>query len=337
MTQKILLRVNFVDFFNFSSSIGLNEFGGSKATSTEIFLSHEPFEEVTSGKSFQISARVVGLDSTDKISVQISKMGGGFNQSSMIPMSRISSSEYTGEIPANLATPGLLNYRIIIQKENTYAVFPGNHIGNPFAWNNFSNETYQTFVAAENGKLVIYDPTKNRDIRIYPQFRRGFQTSYITGPESQKLILKLAAQELGDDHTIGFQYFIGDKIKGRTPESFDNLVIRARTSNKESLKLKITLINKDAFAFSSIVTLSNTFQDLEIPLQNLVTDSILLLRRPYPGFLPLWFKASGSASFNISEIEKIQVTIGTDLPPSEYKKPYDLEISEIWLRNSKAF
>ena len=137
------------------------------------------------------------------------------------------------------------------------------------------------------------------------------------------------------EHTIGFQYFFADKIKGRESETFDKLMIRARTGEIQPVKTNITLINKDGFSFSVAVSLTNNFQDIEIPLNDLSPDSELLLPRPYPGFLPLWFKASGTSDFKLSDAEKIQVTIGTDIPESEFKKPYSLEISSIWLEKKK--
>ena len=95
------------------------------------------------------------------------------------------------------------------------------------------------------------------------------------------------------------------------------------------------MINKDAFSFATWVTLTNTLQDIEVPINYLVQDSMLLLPRPYPGFLPLWFKGSGGSAFRLSDIEKIQVTIGSDLPEAEFRKPYSLEIESIWLQKKK--
>jgi hypothetical protein len=319
---------------------GLNdeerEFYASVPISTEMFLHHEPFNEVSAGKSFTITAKVVGLD-TGKAILQINKLGGSFGGNRMIPLVRKSSSEYSAEVPADLVTPGLLNYRIILQKGNEFAVFPGNHQENPFAWDNYTNETWQTFVGPENAKLEIFNPTIDHSIRIYPGFRRGFQSSYITGTEPNQLVLRLSATELSGDHVMGFEHYFGDKFQGRISEvnSFDKLIVRARTAEAEPVKAKITLISKDAFAFSTFITLTNTFQDIQVPLNNLVADSILLLSRPYPGFLPLWFKASGAASFNLNQIEKIQITIGTGLNESEFKKPYGLEIASIWLQKTK--
>ena len=56
--------------------IGLNEFAAPKPSSTEMFLRHEPFAEVSAGKAFTIHAKVVGID-TGRVSLQISRLGGG--------------------------------------------------------------------------------------------------------------------------------------------------------------------------------------------------------------------------------------------------------------------
>jgi hypothetical protein len=149
--------------------------------------------------------------------------------------------------------------------------------------------------------------------------------------------MRLSANELSGDHTIGFVQYFADKLKGRFSEinSFNKLVIRARTLEPQPVKAKITLINKDGFAFSSSVTLTNSFQDIEIPLTDLKPDSMMLLPRPYPEFMPLWFKAKGESSFDLSEIEKVQVTIGTDVKESEFKRPFNLEVQSIWLPKKK--
>jgi len=181
--------------------------------------------------------------------------------------------------------------------------------------------------------LEIFNPADDRSTEIYPGFRRGFQSTYITGEKPEQLILRLAATELSGDHAFGFTHFFADKLRGRISEvdSFSKLIIRARTSETQPVKAKITLITKDAFSFSSYITLNNSFEDIEVFLNNLVPDSLLLLPRPYPGFLPLWFKGPGTSSFKLGDAEKIQVTIGTGISLSEFKKPYSLEVESIWL------
>lgn len=315
--------------------IGMNEFVAPQPFSTEMFLQHEPLAEISAGKPFTITARAVGID-TGRIFLQVSRLGAG--QPRMIPMIRKSASEFAADIPIDLVTPGQLNYRIIMQKGNEYAVFPGNIKGNPFAWNNYRNDTWKTNIAAEKGSLELFNPANDRGARIYPSFRRNFQVNYITGEAPGQIILKLAANELSGDHIMGFQFFFADKLKGRLTESasLDKLFIRGRSGTGQPVKAKVTLTNADAVSVSAFVTLSSNFSDVEVPLNNLTQDAALLLPRPYPGFMALLFKGSGTANaFKLQEAEKIEITIGSDIPPAEWNKPYSLEISSVWLQKSR--
>jgi len=307
----------------------------AKTLLDEVILRHEPCKEVSPGKSFTITTKILGLD-TGKATIQISRLGG-VGTTRTIPLLRKSSSEYSAEVPADLVTPGLLTYRIILQKGNEFNVFPGNHKQNPFAWDNYLNDTWQTFVVPGNAKLEIFNPTVDRSVRTSPGFRRGFQTSYVTTTEPGELILRLSASELSATHSFGFEHYFGNKLQGRTSElnSFDKLMIRARTEDSQSVKAKITLINKDAFAFSGFVVLTNRFQELTVPFDQLVLDSALVLPRAYPEFMPVWFKAGGVSTFKLSEIEKIQITVGTDLNESQLKKPYTMEVRSVWLDKRK--
>jgi hypothetical protein len=318
--------------------IGMNEFVAPKPVSTEMFLRHEPFAEVSSGKPFVISAKIVGID-TGRATLQIGRLGGGGPGGGfrIIPMLRKSAAEYTAEVPEALLTPGLLTYRIILQKGDEFAVFPGNFRESPYAWDNYTNETWKTFVVAGNARLELFNPTTDRTARIYPGFRRGFQSGYITGEKPGQLLLRLAATELSGDHTIGLQYFFGDKLQGRMAEpGLDKLVIRARTAEAQPIKAKVTLTNKDAVSVSFGITLTNRLEDIEVPLTNFTADSVLLMPRPYPGFLPLKFKGAGSiAAIKLTEMEKIEITIGGDALPAEFNKPYSMEVESIWIEKSK--
>jgi hypothetical protein len=185
-----------------------------------------------------------------------------------------------------------------------------------------------------DGKMEIFNPTIDKTARTYPVFNRNFRTTYPAGETQGQTILKLTATELSGDHTIGFQQFIGDKnITGFTDG--DDLMIRARTAGTAPLKVKIILTDKDAVTVSSFITLTNIFQDIILPLKNFTADSALLLPRPYPGFMALRFKASGNSQFILNDIEKIEMTAGSDLPASEFKKQYDIEIGSIWLQKHR--
>jgi hypothetical protein len=320
-------------------AIGLNEFVAPSASKKEIFVYHEPYYEVSAGLPLTITAQVAGVD-TGKVSLQLSRLGGagGGPFGRMIIMARGRAGEYIAEVPSELLEPGVLNYRIIVQQGGEYAIFPGNFKQNPFAWDTYTNETWKTYIAQENGRLEIFDPTIDRQARIYPANRRGFQWLYTTSEKAGQLLLRLTASESSGDHTMGFQHFFGDKLKGRNSElsSFNKLMLRGRTGNSEPIRVKVTLTNEDAVSLSTFLTLSNTMQDVEVPLINLSVDSSLLLPRPYPGFLPLWFKAPATnATFNLSDTEKIEVMSGFDVSSAGLNKPYSLEIESIWFEKKK--
>jgi hypothetical protein len=110
-------------------------------------------------------------------------------------------------------------------------------------------------------------------------------------------------------------------------------MIRARSTGTSPVKAKVTLTDGNAVSVSAFITLTDKFSDIEVPLNSLVVDSALLMPRPYPGFLPLWFKAGGSAqAFKLQDAEKIEMTIGQDIPAAEFKKPYGFELQSIWLQ-----
>lgn len=319
-------------------TIGLNDFVAPKAFSNEMQLFHEPFAEVTAGKPISVTARVVGLDK-GTVSLQVNRMGG---QSRNIPMKQKNNYEYTVEIPAEFVVAGMLNYSITMRNDKTVVSFPGNVKGEPSAWDNISNQTWTTWVAADKGALELFNPTKDNKINPYPTWRRGFQTSYITGPRPGQLILRMSTSDMTGVAAMGFQYSFVDKLRGRKSElgAFDKLVLRARSDGGTPVKAKVVITCADASSIAAFVNLNGKFEDIEIPLSSFQPAEGMLMPRPYPGFLPLTFKASGtngaSKTIDLSNAEKIEVTVGWGLDQSEMKKPYVLEIEHIWLKKREG-
>ncbi|HVE61531.1 MAG TPA: hypothetical protein VNA26_06915, partial [Chitinophagaceae bacterium] len=173
---------------NAIGAIGLNEFVAPPSSKTEVVVRHIPYPEVSAGKPFTISTIISGVD-TGKVSVQLNKLGGGLFRN--IPMTK-SGYEYAAEVPADVVTSGQLQYRIIVQPGDNYVVYPGNIQSNPFAWDNYQFDNYKTNVAAENSSLELYNASIDQTVHVLPNSRRGFQTSYVSGPNTGSLVFKLA-------------------------------------------------------------------------------------------------------------------------------------------------
>jgi hypothetical protein len=187
-----------------------------------------------------------------------------------------------------------------------------------------------------DGRLELFNPAVDRTMRVYPVFNRNFRTTFVPAAAQDPALFRLAATELSGDHIIVFQYFIGDKLKNSN-SSFsmeDQLILRSRTTT-QPVKIRITLTDKDGVSVSAETGLSGELNEIVISLKDFVPGQAMLLPRPYPGFMPLWFKASGTPVFRMKEVEKIEITAGHELKTDELKKQYTIEIGSIWLQKNK--
>jgi hypothetical protein len=183
--------------------------------------------------------------------------------------------------------------------------------------------------------LELFNATTDKLMATFPVWRRGFQTSYITDDDPKQLVLRMSTNELGDVKAMGFQFSSVGKLTGRSGEleSFDKLILRAKTTNPAPMKAKVVLSFADGSSVSADAILTDTWKDVQIPLNKFVADAAMLLPRPYPDFQPLLFKSSAPAGkFRLYDLEKVEVTLGSDLTLSERKHPYCLDIKSILLQ-----
>ena len=315
-----------------TGAIRLDEFAAPEPVRKEPFVSHEPYQEVTAGKPYTIKAKVVGIDKAAKVTLQINNFSGVYKT---IPMKETEAYAYEAEVPAELVTPGLINYRIMVQQgDDNYHTFPGGVEGNPWAWDYYRNDSWSTLVAGEQGHLELFDAGADRDIVVYPNLWRSDERQLITSTKPGQLILRLSAKELPAEGVMGFQHYFGDKLKGRAGElgQFKTLVVRARTTGGSPVKANVALISDDATAHTAAITLGNEFKEFEISLSSLKPEEFVLLPRPYPGFHAFWFKPGTTEQFKLEQAEKLQIILGKDLPETERAKAYGMEVEAVWLK-----
>ena len=109
---------------------------------------------------------------------------------------------------------------------------------------------------------------------------------------------------------------------------FSKLAMKARSVNNQPVKMKLTLITKDAQSFAVDVNLDSTFSEHEIAIKDLQPSSFLLLPRPYPGFLPLNFAYQLNKLFQIDTIEKLEISFEEQTS----NKHLGIEVSTVWLK-----
>jgi hypothetical protein len=313
-------------------NINLNEFIAPLSSNKDVYVKHVPAVEISADKAFTVNARVINIDPDAKVTLVVNTP---FGAPVAIAMTKSSPYDYSATIPAEQVVAGILTYHIIIQQQNKYITFPGGHKGDPNQWDNINKDSWQVFVAAPNGKLTLFNVTTDEgNVNPYfPGSGRNGGVKFTAGEQTGQLAFIATTTSIHKNGIMGFQLYVGDKIKYRLPEvsSFTKVVVRARMQKAQSGKLRVALTGKDAATYAAYVELDDQYKNIEIPLSAFKPDSSLLVPRPYPGFLSLWFKASSFNGLNIPRIDKLEITSGNDLNRDQYDKPYGIEVESVML------
>lgn len=315
-----------------AGNITLHEFVAPDEEAKTPLLRVSPPTEAVAGKPLTLQLQAAGLDSSDRISLQL--VGAGRFGGRPLFFQKTSGHQYEAQIPAALLTPGLLNYRILLQKGDAFYAYPGQVKGNPLAWDYYNTDTYSLTVFPEESAISLFDAGTDKQLLTYSSARRGGESKLLPAELPGLFVYRMAATEMPGSSLFGFQAYVGDKLSVRmvNNSNLQTVVVRGRTTNPEPVKVKLLLITNDAVPFAATVTLPTTLQDVEVPLNGFAQDSMLLLPRPYPGFQPLWAAPSGQHTLSVADVEKVQVVLGTDLLPAERSKPYSMEIESIFLK-----
>ncbi|QJD96997.1 cellulase family glycosylhydrolase [Mucilaginibacter robiniae] len=314
--------------------IRLDEFVAPKSRSADPYVTHTPLTEVSTGKAITINAKIINIDSADKVTLVVNR---GFGPWVFMSMNRVTPYYYSAVIPDNQVTTGVLSYHIIIQRSsNTYWAFPSGHQGNPYAWNYTNQDSWQTFVAAPHSSITLFNATTDKDKTntYYPDYSREGGVQYVSGTTTGQLALQLLSPTMRKNEVIGFQLYVGNKLKGRLTDlpAFGKIVVRARAQSSLPAKLRIALTLADASTYATYIDLSDDFKYIEIPLAAFKPDSSLLLPRPYPGFMPLWFKASHFSGLNLIKVDKLEVTAGNDVAAGHFNQPLGIQVESVFLK-----
>ncbi len=313
--------------------VKLNEFVAPQPVSHEPYIAHTPMAEVSAGKTIRVNVKAINIDSADKVTMMVKWPYGGPNR---VAMTRVSPNDYVAMIPPDGSANGTISYRIVVQNmKGDYTIFPGGHKGNPNRWDDLNDDYWQTFVAAPDAKISLFNATTDQDkTNTYvPEAAKQAKIQWVGGSVSGQLTLRMSTLTVQQNQVLGMQLYVGDKINNRISDlpGVAKIVIKVRATAATTAKFRVALINQDAAAYATSAEVSTDFKMIEIPLNSLQPDSCLLLPRPYPGFMPLWFKAGSFTGLKLPDIDKLEITFNSDLNTAQLGKSAGIEVEAVWL------
>ncbi len=168
------------------------------------------------------------------------------------------------------------------------------------------------FVAPKDSQspvVMLFDALKDADrMMVYNPDWKHRPVDY---PSAERATLKFSMPGDQAIPMLGFQAYFGDRMENA--DKVDTLVIKARTTEATPFTIQIGLIDAQGDFFATGVELKPEFQTIKIPFSMLKPAAQLLLPRPYPGFQKLYHRKAIKASFELAELEKLEITFGKGL------------------------
>ncbi|MBN2349580.1 MAG: cellulase family glycosylhydrolase [Bacteroidales bacterium] len=345
----LLVRNGFEPKFNKNDpwkNIRLNEFVAPPSSLKKTIVLHTSAEEVTSGNSIQIEAKIIAQ--VDPESVELCLYGRKF-EPDIFTMTNKTGYTYSVTIPAEFVQEGFLHYYISVKQNGLYTSYPSGFNGFPTDWDFYDDQAYHLRAVPPSSPIYLFDAIYDID-----EVRRHWSTHYWTRKwvENSHLVpskvqgkaeLYLNIEHLFTEdpenlnavkiYDCTFRHYMGDKIAARKSElaNVKHLVFTGHALNNKNCKLQVALVLKNGSAFGEIITVKPEYGEYSVNMEDLKPVKLVLLPRPYPTFLPYYFEYYSNEKFNPENIESLQFSIGPGIPEDELLNTHGIAIESVRL------
>ncbi|MBC6607681.1 cellulase family glycosylhydrolase [Hymenobacter sp. BT188] len=302
------------------NQIKLGEFAAPAPTKIAPQALHTPMAQVSAGKPVRITARITGAEPQDSVFLVAQHYYG---RTLVLPMTTTSYATVDATVPAELAYPGLLRYWIVLRKGQQALTFPGGFTGQPRDWDYYHTENYAVPIVAAGAPLPLFTAAQDKDQVEARGLASTNWTDYVTTPAGELALRMVVGQPQSGQPkpaapagpSAALRAYFGHKLAGRATDlaSFKEVMVKGR-ANQPATAVKVVLQTKDAAAYSATVQLGAEVQEVRIPLTSFRPDALLLLPRPYPGFLPLTYQFAPQTALKLTDAEVLQVVVEGTAP-----------------------
>ncbi|HBK82338.1 MAG TPA: hypothetical protein DDZ41_01880, partial [Flavobacterium sp.] len=261
----------------------------------------------------------------------------GYQKTDSYPMTQTDAFSFTTTIPKNKIYNQTFKYYVVIHSDDKSVTFPESNLGHPADWDFLAKFPYETEVVNADNSLVLFDACDKSTKFLWPNLWSvlNYKIETVAYKSSLKKDLRIYAEHLKINiPDLTFKILVPDVVKNDASalKNVTNLIVSGSSGNKVSQKIQVALQLKNGKVFGKNITLTSQKQEVGIALKDFVEVPLILLPRPYPDFQPYYFQSKSTNSFDVSEIEAVQISMGPGLTTDELNQNQELILDTIKLQ-----
>ena len=317
------------------NNITVGEFAAPSATVKKTYVIHEPVNEVSQNAELRVKVTVVSAEKPTSVELFVMGQGGS---SKFLKMDNVTGYEYWVLVPKQYLEQGFLRYNIVVSEKEKSFTYPSGNEGRPWLWDFYDDKTYVTRIVPPTASIYLFDAATDAD-ELSRQWVRSSSLMPLNEPGKAELLINVEKLFTSDPENVNAEriydyaarYYFGKKISGRRDDVSlkKKLIVRARSLNDKNCPLQVALITSDGMAYGGIVNLEPKAGEHLLTLRDLKQVKLVTLPRPYPTFLPYYFKGGSGKELDLIRIETIQLSIGPGIPENELQNKHGIAIESI--------
>lgn len=317
----------------------LKSFRAPKATVDKTYVLHKPFSEISENTQPVFKVAVVAPKKIKSVRV---KGNNSAREYFDIAMTKKDAYTYQAILDTKYTKKGILEYSIVLTyADNSQRTFPADAAGDLYDWDFYNRKGYSSKIVSAKTPIYLFDALKDSKDLVRP-WRKSFRlvpTKNFNEAEYQMLFDKLYYPDPENKnaqpiHDYSFKHFVIDPIQERSQDvkQKKSLFVDARSLRESPVKIQVALTLKNGASFGKVIALTSKRKVHTMLLSEFKPTKTVILPRPYPTFLPYYFENNQNETFDVKDIESIQISIGPEISKEERSKTLGIAIARIGLQ-----
>lgn len=294
----------------------------------------DSFRTCSAGNDLTLQATVVTRELPSAVNLLFFREGMVEN----IPMTRVHGFTYTTTLPGTDVRPGESGYAIAVTQNGITATFPGNYSGDA-ASTNAPRARFPLTIVKAGSPVNLLEPdtdlwrlnrpwSSDIDLRVNRDDTAAWFALQI------RRLVRVDEENLRGPRIPDFslRHAFGDRIAGQRAAVARARYLVVECSSPLQRPFQVALVQDNGVTLGTLVKPGAGRQAIRIPVRDLKPVALPILPRPYPTFLPYFFRADPEGKLDLQRVEAVVLSFGPGLQPGEYGQTLDWEIGRVYLK-----